>query len=177
MAKQKIKTTAGWVNPGKNVQGISLDLGAGNPDEGENQTPNFVLQDIQPHRNIDLVCDIRDIKKYISEGQCREIKMSHILEHFGTKEVKDVIRMIHGLLEENGKFTIFVPNFQWHAELAKTGSDEMAVHYAFGGQTDEYDYHKTGFTPKILWKYLNELGFKVVSMDEGTSIECHAVKV
>jgi len=155
---------------------MKLDLGSGNPKQGENQPKGYILNDIEPHENIDLVCNIKDLKKFVPDGYCSVVRGSHILEHFGTKEVIEVIKMVHDLLEPNGEFIIFVPNFRWHAELMMTGNDEMAVHYAFGGQVDQYDYHKTGFTPKILKKYLEENGFKIISLTDGTSIECHAIK-
>jgi hypothetical protein len=60
--------------------------------------------------------------------------------------------------------------------LVITGNDEMGVHYAFGGQLDKYDYHKTGFTSKILQKLLEENGFRIESLDNNTSISCVALK-
>ena len=165
----------GWIN-NKCKKGMRLDIGSGNPKEGENQMEEFVKNDIQPYKNIDLVCDIRDLPNFIPKGYCSEIRASHVLEHFGTKETQDVIKMLGTLLEPNGKFMIFVPNFKWHASLIATGNDEMAVHYAFGGQGDEFDYHKTGYTPKILRKYLEENGFNVISMGDYASIECLAEK-
>jgi predicted SAM-dependent methyltransferase len=154
-----------------------LDIGSGNPQQGEVQPQGYVLNDVEPHENIDIVCNIKDLAQYIPEGYCSKVRSSHILEHFGTKEVIDVIKMIHSLLEKDGEFIIFVPNFKWHGQLLSTGNDEMAVLYAFGGQLDQYDYHKTGFTPKVLRKYLEENGFKVISLLEGSSIECHAIKI
>lgn len=156
---------------------MKLDIGSGNPANGEVQPEDYVLNDIEAHPNIDLVCDIKDLAKFVPEASCSEIRASHVLEHFGTQETQDVIRMIYTLLEPNGKFTIFVPNFRWHASLLATGNDEMAVLYAFGGQKDLFDYHKTGYTPKILNKYLEENGFRVDELIEGSSIECHAIKV
>jgi predicted SAM-dependent methyltransferase len=156
---------------------MRLDLGSGNPADGESQPEGYVLNDVEPHPGIDIVCNIKDIHKVIPKGYCSEVRMSHVLEHFTIKEVKEIFKMIHDLLEPNGKFTIIVPNFRWHAELVATGNDEMAVHYAFGGQLDEYDIHKTAFTPKILEKYLIENDFKVLSMGNLTSIECTAEKI
>lgn len=156
---------------------MRLDIGSGNPDQGEAQPDGFVLNDVEKHANIDLVCDIKDLKQFVPGGYCSEVRASHILEHFGTKEVVEVVKMVHDLLEPEGKFTIFVPNFRWHAELVLTGNDEMGVHYAFGGQLDQYDYHKTGFTPKILKKLLETNGFKVTALQDGTSIACRAIKI
>jgi len=165
----------GWVK-NKLKKGMLLDIGSGDPSCGEIQPQGYVLQDISPHANIDLVCDIRDLPQYIPDGYCSIVRASHVLEHFGTKETQDVIRMIYRLLEKGGKFIIFVPNFRWHAQLVAQGQDEMAVHYAFGGQLDEWDYHKTGYTPTILRKYLEQAGFEILTLNEASSIECHAIK-
>jgi len=155
---------------------MRLDLGSGNPDQGEVQPNGFVLQDIEPHKNIDLVCDLRQVTQFVPEGYCSEVRLSHVLEHFTKGDTIKIVKMVRGLLGEGGQFTIFVPNFRWHSELMLTGNDEMAVHYAFGGQLDEYDQHKTGFSPKILKKLLEENGFKVERMLDGTSISCVALK-
>jgi predicted SAM-dependent methyltransferase len=165
-----------WIKKEKCRPHMRLDIGSGDPEGGELQPEGYVLNDIEPHKNIDLVCDIRDLDKYVPKGYCSEIRASHILEHFGTNEVVEIIKMIHSLLEEKGKFIIFVPNFKWHMELLMAGNDEQAVYYAFGGQKDKYDYHKTGFTLKILIKDLEENGFKITELFDGTSIECHALK-
>ena len=165
-----------WVNKDKCVKGMKLDIGSGNPDQGEVQPEGYVLNDVEQHKNIDLVCGIQNLYKYVPEGYCSEIRASHILEHFGTKEVDQVVKTIYKLLEKRGKFIIFVPNFKWHADLITSGNDEMAVHYAFGGQLDQYDYHKTGFSLKILKKLLETNGFTILRMIDGTSIHCVAEK-
>ena len=59
---------------------------------------------------------------------------------------------------------------QWHAQLLSEGRDEEAVLYCFGGQLDEYDFHKTGFTPKILKRYLEQAGFSALSIEATTEI-------
>jgi predicted SAM-dependent methyltransferase len=165
-----------WINKDKCVKGMKIDLGAGNPDQGEIQGQGYVLNDVQQHKNIDLVCRIQDLAEFIPEGFCSELRLSHVFEHFTKQEGIDLLKMFHKLLENNGKLVIIVPNFKWHCELLLTGQDEMAVHYAFGGQLDEYDIHKTAFTPKILKKRLEENGFKVESIDNLTSITCVALK-
>ena len=166
-----------WINEWKCKKGMRLDLGSGNPDQGEQQPEGWVLNDVQMHKNIDLVCNILHVSRHIPKGFCSEVRMSHVWEHFTIKEGIHILKIIYDLLEPHGKLHIYVPNFRWHAELMMTGNDEMAVHYAFGGQLDKYDQHKTGFTPKIIQKRLEENGFKVTSMIDGTSIECHAEKI
>ena len=165
----------GWVK-NKLKKGMLLDIGSGDPLSGENQPQGYVLQDIALYKNIDLVCDIRDLPKYIPNNYCSIIRASHVLEHFSTKETQEIIKMLYQLLEKGGKLIVIVPNFRWHAQLIAQGQDELAVYYAFGGQFDEWDYHKTGYTPKLLKKYLQQAGFTILFMKEKTSIECHAIK-
>lgn len=166
-----------WINKEKLKKGMKIDLGSGNPDQGEAQPEGYVLNDVEPHQNIDLVCNIKDIDQFIPEGCCAEIRMSHVFEHFTKQEGIDLLKMFHKLLQEKGRLLIIVPNFRWHCELLRSGQDEMAVHYCFGGQLDEFDIHKTAFTPKILQKRLEENGFKVEKLLNQTSITCEAVKV
>lgn len=165
-----------WINKDKCQKGMRLDIGAGNPDQGEVQPNGFVLNDVEKHPNIDLVCNIKDLLEFIPEGYCSEVRASHILEHFGTNEVVEVVKIIYKLLEKGGRLTIFVPNFLWHMQLLLEDHEKEAIHYAFGGQLDQYDYHKTAFTPKILKETLERNGFTVETMIGSTSISCVALK-
>jgi predicted SAM-dependent methyltransferase len=156
--------------------GIKLDIGSGNPAEGEIRPQGYTLNDVCPHEGIDIVCNILDLDKHLEPGSCSEIRASHVLEHFSRKELDTVFSMVYNLLEDSGSFLIMVPNFMWHAQLLIEGKDEDAVTYAYGGQLDEYDFHKTGFTVRTLQSLLEKHGFKVVTMLERASIRCMAVK-
>jgi predicted SAM-dependent methyltransferase len=165
-----------WINEWKCKKGMRLDIGSGNPEEGEVQPNGFVLNDVQKHKNIDLVCNIKHLHNFIPDGYCSEVRGSHILEHFGTNEVVEVVKIVYELLEPGGRFTIFVPNFLWHIQLALEDHEQEAIHYAFGGQLDKYDYHKTAFTPKILEKLLKDNGFRIETLVGQTSIACTCLK-
>ena len=95
--------------------GMKLDIGAGNPAEGENQAgKDYVLQDVEEHPGIDIVCDIRQLdyelirkfQKLIGEGRsdvCSEIRASHVLEHFHMKElVGHILPMLKRCLQKDG---------------------------------------------------------------------------
>lgn len=165
-----------WVNPDKNVTGMKLDLGAGNPAEGENQAEGYVLQDVSAHTGIDLVCDIRDLKREDIKP-CSKIRLSHVMEHFPKAEVIPVLKIVRSCLNDGGELEIIVPNFKWHAQLVMEGQDEQAVYYAFGGQLDDWDYHKTGFTPSILVDRLQKAGFIVLQLIDSSSITAIARKL
>lgn len=155
---------------------MRLDIGSGNLADGEAHPTGYVLQDVEAYEGIDLVCDILELPQHIEEGFCSEIRASHVIEHFGTKETDMILTLLGKLLKQGGLLNIIVPNFKWHAKLCLAGEEEQAVYYAFGGQLDQWDFHKTAFTPKILTKALERNGFKVVTLKPNSSIECLAVK-
>jgi len=169
--------------------GMKLDIGSGNPAEGENQAGlEYVLQDIAPHKGIDIVCDIRRLdfelintfQKLIGEGRCdvcSEIRASHVLEHFHSKELlSKILPMLRNCLQKDGILNIIVPNFAWHCDLIRQGYDEKAVFYAFGGGLDEYDHHFTGWTPKLADKWLTDAGFQIVDIYADSCVHIKAKK-
>lgn len=156
-------------------KGMKLDIGAGNPAEGENQAGNdFFLQDAEAHPGIDLVCDIRDLDKHIEPNYIGIIRASHVLEHFHSKELTShILPMLHKLIRPGGYLIIIVPNFYWHSTLIMAGHDEKAVFYAFGGGLDKYDHHYTGWTPKLAEKWLTEAGFEIEDL---YGVDCIHIK-
>jgi len=170
--------------------GMKLDIGAGNLTEGENQAGNeYVLQDVEPHTGIDIVCDIRRLdyelistfQKLIGEGRsdvCSEIRASHVLEHFHSKELNTkILPMLKNCLQTNGILNIIVPNFEWHCDLVKQGHDEKAVLYAFGGGLDKYDHHYTGWTPRLAHKWITDAGLQIVDLYADSCVHIKARKI
>lgn len=143
---------------------------------GDRLIKGYTTHDVKPMEGIDIVCDLLDIGKHVAPESCEDIKFTHALEHFPTKEVPNVLQLIKGLLKPNGTLYIEVPNFAWHAELVGQGEDEKAVYYCFGGQLDEWDFHKTGFTPSILFNRLTEAGFRNVQVENGSSLTARCTK-
>jgi hypothetical protein len=169
--------------------GMKLDIGAGNPSEGENQAGyDYVLQDVAPHPGIDIVCDIRRLdyelintfQKLIGEGRsdvCSEIRASHVLEHFHSKELTTkILPMLKNCLQDNGLLNIIVPNFAWHCSLVMQGQDERAVYMAFGRGNDEFDLHFTGWTGRLAYKWLEEAGFEIIDFYADTCLHIKCKK-
>lgn len=157
---------------------VRIDLCAGNPAEGESRPDGWLFHDIDPTiPGLSVVCNLLEIDKYVDSGSCDELRLSHALEHFTKKEVPIVLKKLNKILKIDGVLTIIVPNFRWHATLALEGREEEAVYYCFGGQLDEYDLHKTGFTPTILKTRLQEAGFAIRYIDDNSSITCEALKL
>lgn len=141
---------------------------------GTRHSPGFTTHDIQG--NQDIVCDLFDIGKFVEPESCEEIHFTHALEHFPTKMTPQVLDLIYGLLRPSGRLYIEVPNFAWHASLLAKGEDRQAVYYAFGGQLDEWDFHKTGFTKKILQEELEDAGFTGADIQDGSTLNAWAKK-
>lgn len=140
------------------------------------QLQGYKHHDIQPLPGIDYVCDLFDIEKHV-EGQFEEVKFTHALEHFPTKDTPRVLDLLRRLLEDGGKLYIEVPNFAWHAKiLLEENRERDAVYYAFGGQLNEWDFHKTGFTENILREELEMAGFKDIKIQNGSSLSAWAIK-
>lgn len=141
---------------------------------GDRHVPGFTTHDVQG--NQDILCDLFDIGKFVEPESCEEIHFTHALEHFPTKMTPQVLDLIYGLLRPEGKLYLEVPNFAWHASLLAKGEDRQAVYYAFGGQLDEWDFHKTAFTPKILTEELEDAGFTITELLPDPSITVWARK-
>lgn len=136
----------------------------------------FKSHDVKSLEGIDYVCDLHDIERFIQAGSCEDIHFTHALEHFSRKETPVILDIVYRLLMPNGKLYLEVPNFKWHSELIAQGKDRDAVYYAFGGQEDEWDFHKTGFTPKILQEELEDAGFREIRIQDASSISAWAIK-
>ncbi len=144
-----------------------LEVGSGgvlNPDGG------WTYHDIEKMPNVDIVCDMMDLDKEVEADSVKFLKCVHALEHNPTKDVPKVLEKFYKIMAKGGRVLIRVPNLQWHAQLLSEGRDEEAVLYCFGGQLDKYDFHKTGFTPKILKRLMEQAGFSALSVEANTEI-------
>lgn len=156
---------------------MKLDVCSGNPADGENQASGFVKHDINLYPNIDIACDLRELDQYVKEKSVEYLRASHCLEHFSVSDVKLILKMFHKLIVDDGTLEIIVPNFKWHSQLCLSGNEEQAIYYCFGGQLDEYDLHKTAFTPNILRKRVEEAMFAILELKDESSITLIAKKI
>jgi len=156
---------------------MKLDVCSGNPDEGEVQADGFIKHDVFPFKGIDIVCDLRELDTKLEAKSVEYLRASHCLEHFTVNEGKKIFKMFSKLLVDSGTLEVIVPNFKWHSQLCLQGDDEKAIYYCFGGQLDEYDLHKTAFTPNILRKRVEEAGFAILELKDESSITLKAIKL
>lgn len=140
---------------------------------GERQEAGYLHHDIQDLPGIDLVCDFWDIPHHVKYMKLEEIKMTHVLEHFPRAKAPEVLKILYDLLIPGGRLYLEVPNFQWQGEqIALMPGDRQMVEYAYGGQSNKWDFHYNGFTPQILQEDLENAGFRITELKPNSSIEC-----
>lgn len=148
---------------------FKLNLGA-----GLNPLPGYTNLDIQTTGDLVFPLD-----KY-PDNSADEIRASHVLEHFGARDVPQVLQEWVRVLKPGGRLCVAVPNFEWICEQFRTGNPgNYPLHaYVMGGQVDEYDFHKTIFTEQSLGEMMRGAGCTNVSKwTDGTEVDTASLPV
>lgn len=148
-------------------QPLILDIGAGgavNP--GVTAVDLFV--------GADIVADMRDIP--LPDNCVDYIYSSNALEHVGKNEVVPTLKEWVRLLKPRGELFLLVPDLVWACEFwLKYQRTDWPLDIIYGNQNHDGEYHKTGFTPKILEDYFAECGgweIKEISYSGGKEESC-----
>lgn len=140
---------------------VRLHIGGSEPKEG------WTLLNAQPGPHVDIVGDFRDLSGF-DDDSVSEIYASHVLEHLAySNEVLPALRECHRILKPDGRLMLAVPDMERICRLMVHEAATVQVQYQlmrmlFGGQTDDWDYHKAGFTPELLAGFLGNAGFDAV---------------
>lgn len=142
------------------MAGLKVNLGSGNA-----PLPGFLNVDALPGApGVDLVADIS--KPLPLEGGTADlVYASHVLEHFPHGETVALLRDWRRLLRPGGRLMVAVPDLDVIALMLSerrgwfTPPNAPWVGAIFGGQKDDYDFHKAGFTAPWLAYLLTEAGF------------------
>lgn len=93
----------------------------------------------------------------------------HALEHISKYQVLPSLTEFHRVLKPGARALLLVPNLEWVLiEFLKNPTVQYEMDMIFGSQTHdqktihEGEFHRTGFTPTILRKYLEIVEFKEV---------------
>lgn len=143
-----------------------LNLGCGVPRRLEESYPDarVINVDIDPAVDPDLVCDVRHLP--FADGGIDWAYANHILEHLPRLEVLPTVREWARVLAEEGIVRVIVPDLEDAAKQITNGRlDHWILAIVYGGQFNEFQYHKVGFTQLILRGTLVEAGLEVI--DEG----------
>ncbi len=138
---------------------------------GQVRSDGWTVVDVQPGPVVDIVASCVDLAM-IDDASVTEVYASHVLEHLGYNDVPLALAEWHRVLVPDGRVSISVP------DLAKLGPvlahprleehvRDWVIAAIFGGQTDDHDFHKIGFTFETLSRYLRNAGFgKIMRIGE-----------
>lgn len=97
----------------------------------------------------------------IADDSVDEIRASHILEHFGSKNAYDVVKHWVSKLKPGGLIKIAVPDCRkvFEGYLNRQAGQQFPTSgYLMGGQTDENDFHKSIYDEPALRQLMKAAG-------------------
>lgn len=159
-----------WVTPAKPTGPIRLNLGCG----------EILMEDCI---NIDLHCGAADVRMDVrkleyEDGAADEIHASHLLEHFGKNEVLPLLKEWRRVLKSGGILNLVVPDLTWCLKnwLESHEKEGYPLAMIYGLQSNDGEYHKTGFTAETLKRFLVDAGFGRIRISHGRD-DRHAQEV
>ena len=116
-----------------------------------------------PAAYVDHSGDAIDLSKF-EDHTFKELYASHTLEHFDlSNEVEIVLAEWFRVLIPGGRAYIAVPDLSIIAQLfmQELNMNEQfdVLRMLYGGQIDEFDFHKAGFDFEFLCAFLEHAGF------------------
>jgi predicted SAM-dependent methyltransferase len=149
--------------PSPQTWGIRLHIG------GETALPGWKILNVQrrPGVEVDFIGSCTDLSQFAS-GTVDQIYASHVYEHLNyTAELPRALMEAFRVLRPGGKLMAGVPDLEVLAAMILDRSLSFEERFfvqrmIMGGQTDEHDFHKTGFTFEILAHALRRVGFSRV---------------
>lgn len=87
---------------------------------------------------------------------------SHVLEHISYWKSIDTLAAWAAAVKPGGTVHVLVPSLEWAAEeIQKSDPSKALVLHLFGGQTEDVDVHKAGFTMRHLRACFEQAGMRV----------------
>jgi predicted SAM-dependent methyltransferase len=137
-----------------------LHLGCGNT-----HIPEWCNIDVIKTGSTDLVLDIRTLTG-IPNNCADKIYSCHVLEHFAHEEIRGILNRWRDVLKPGGEIRISVPDldaitniYQNNMKHFNVPGNQPWIALIYGGQKDQYDFHKTGFNFCWLRYLLESSGF------------------
>ncbi len=113
----------------------------------------------------------------VEDGSCSEIRASHVLEHFGHREVSAVVKHWVAKLAPGGSLRIAVPDFERVAREYLAGVPIDVQGYTMGGHVDGDDRHGAIFDGETLTELLADAGLERIRRWESEADDCAALPV
>lgn len=144
-----------------------LDVGAGKSPLKTNEG-QVVTADIR--EGVDYRCDFRRLP--FANEEFDIVYSSHALEHVPRAEAEATLDEWVRVLKKDGELRLVLPNLEWAAKkilagdyAIEKGTNVCAFDVLYAQQSYAEDFHKNGFTPKILRDALKKRGFKKIMLE------------
>jgi len=148
-----------WAKP-LEKNNLRLHLGC-----GDIHVDGYINVDYLKTKATDVVSDVTKLEKF-EKGSASEIYACQILEHFSHDEVPKILQRWFEVLASGGVLRISVPDIDKIVQIYiknwehfRSGRNSPWVGLIYGGQKDQFDYHKTGFNAHWLRLLLTDAGF------------------
>lgn len=150
---------------------LCLHLGCGNT-----HIPGFLNMDIKKTFATDIEGDIRFLTGF-DNNSVDLIYACNVIEHFGKLEFPGVFKKWYSILKPKGILRLSTPNLEAVFKYyEKTKDLEGCYSTLYGGQKNEFSFHKWGWDYKILKKNLETVGFKNVHRYDRSKTEHASVQ-
>ena len=128
-----------------------LDIGAG----GYSSDDKFTSVDL--FTECDIPANMWEIP--LPDASVETIFSSNALEHISKNNVIETLQEWWRLLREDGKLQVIVPDLEWACQWWLAHQDtNWSMDIIYGHQKHDGEYHKTGFTLKLLSDYFDATG-------------------
>jgi len=153
--------------PPKSIQDFPRDLHLGC---GGRRAPGMCNVDITPQPSVDIIDNVMLLKAF-PDNWATSMYACHVLEHFSHTESVEVLKTWFRVLAPGGTIRISVPDIDRIVKIYAKNWDHFQkdghspwVGLLYGGQTDQYDFHKTGWNFCWMAHIMRGIGF--VDMQE-----------
>lgn len=144
-----------------------LNLGSGNL-----PLPGYTNIDIkadEPNFGVDLVADLRDLKKHFADNSIDELFAKDSLEHIGWREVPATLQSWIDILKDGGVLKIRVPDADRIMDEYFTHRDDLDAYHRFkrmqqllyGDQDFPENTHVSAFRKEFLIYDLEKMGVRL----------------
>lgn len=132
---------------------------------GQEKNSEWEILDILPSPIVDHIAEASDLSDF-GEGEFVEVYASHVLEHLDfAEEVLTALAEWYRVLEPGGRLMVSVPDLDCLAELLlipdlTVGQWQFLTQIIFGGHSNPFDYHNSGYNERYLEQLLRLTGFE-----------------
>lgn len=130
---------------------------------GQEAKEGWKIVDCQPRPEVDFVAGIEDLSMF-PDASAQSIYCSHVLEYVSQADLPAALYGLYRILAPGGVLYISVPDLETLSWLLVSPLHSRAEKFhvmrmMFGGQCDEFDFHRIGLTYGFLDDYLRDAGF------------------